>query len=65
MTQLIQPQAQDHHMLPRPNLGKNLYHHRQRGYVIYYEHETERWALCMSSPRLDGGRGGDARVGAA
>ena len=50
MTQLIQPQAQDHHMLPRPNLGNNLYHYRQRGYVIYYEDETERGALCMSSP---------------
>ena len=51
MTQLIQPQAQDHHMLPRPNLGQNLYHHKQRGNVIYYEHETERGALCMFSPR--------------
>ena len=37
MTQLMQPQGQDHHMLPRTNLGKKLYPHGQQDHIIYYE----------------------------
>ena len=60
----MQPQAQDHPMLPNPNLGNNLYHHGQRDYVIYYEHEMERGPFARAHLWLDGGRGGDTHVGA-
>ena len=48
----MQPQAQDHHMLPRTILGKKLYHHWQRGPFA----RAHLW--------LDGGRGGDTHVDA-
>ena len=35
--QLMQPQAQDHHMLPRTILGKKLYNNKQLDHIIYYE----------------------------
>ena len=37
MTLLLQPQAQDHHMLPRTNLGNKIYHHGQQDHIIYYD----------------------------
>ena len=63
MTQLMQPQGQDHHMLPRTNLGKTLYHHGQQDHIIYYDQE-ERSPLSHAHLGLDGDRGGDACVGA-
>jgi len=60
----MQPQAQDHHMLPRTILGKKLYHHRQLDHIIYSEQKKERRPFSHAHLGLDGERGGDACVGA-